>query len=140
MINRLKFLFPRPAFLFLLILTFSSATLAEETPLKIHYRLAMSQPNLHLFEVNIDVDIAAAANVDSLDFQMAKWSPGRYAVFDFAKNVQEVSANSRCAPNLECEQIILPITPDQGQTANASQQINIVLNWFTELQQRVPVR
>jgi eukaryotic-like serine/threonine-protein kinase len=36
--------------------------------------------------------------------------------------------------------IILPITPDQGQTANPSQQINIVLNWFTELQQRVPVR
>ena len=96
MTNRLKFLVPRTAFLFLVLLTLSSATPAQETPLQIHYRLAMSQPNLHLFEVNIDVDIPAEANVDSLDFQMAKWSPGRYAVFDFAKNVQEVSATVSC--------------------------------------------
>ncbi len=50
----------------------------------------MSQPGSHLFEVSIDVDVPAEAKPESLDFQMARWSPGRYAVFDFAKNVQEV--------------------------------------------------
>ena len=50
----------------------------------------MSHPNSHLFEVSIDVDLPAEAKPESLDFQMAKWSPGRYAVFDFAKNVQDV--------------------------------------------------
>src|SRR5438552_7748481 len=47
---------------------------------------------------------------------MPKWSPGRYAVFDFAKNVQEVQAGSLCAPNLECEQVILPVTRVDDQT------------------------
>ncbi|MEK6333921.1 MAG: PDZ domain-containing protein [Acidobacteriota bacterium] len=125
MINRLKFHFPRAAFLFLLFLAFSSATLAAETPLKIHYRLAMSQPNLHLFEVNIDVDIPAEANVDSLDFQMARWSPGRYAVFDFAKNVQEVSASVSCLTQYDergnplpktCPSSVVPIFRVDNQT------------------------
>jgi predicted metalloprotease with PDZ domain len=116
MINRLRALIPRTAFLSLLLLAGSIATLGQEAPLKISYRLAMPNPNSHLFEVTIDVDIPAASKIESVDLQMAKWSPGRYAVFDFAKNVQEVGATSRCSPNLECERIILPITRVDDQT------------------------
>jgi len=59
----------------------------QERPLSsITYRLSMSRPQSHLFEVAIEVELPESAP-ESLDFQ--KWSPGRYAVFDFAKNVQE---------------------------------------------------
>src|SRR5947199_10068910 len=60
----------------------------------ITYRLAMSSPATHLFEVKIDATMAEGSSTDHLDFQMPKWSPGRYSVFDFAKNVQEVRAIS----------------------------------------------
>ena len=33
-----------------------------------------------------------------------------------------------------------PNAPGETQTRHAQQQINVVLNWFTELQQRVPVK
>src|SRR3954469_18742079 len=58
----------------------------------INYRLLMPRPASHLFEVRIEVALAEGSSADHLDFQMPKWSPGRYAVFDFAKNVQEVRA------------------------------------------------
>src|SRR5687768_14623248 len=80
----------------LLTLVFSAS--AQERPLKIDYRLAMSQPSSHLFEVAIEVQLPADRTPESLDFQMAKWSPGRYAVFDFAKNVQEAEAIAGVEP------------------------------------------
>src|SRR5258708_11263598 len=92
MINKLKVSIAHVASLTLLLLTISVAVVGQDEPLKIHYHLAMPHPSSHLFEVSIDVDIPAAARIESLDFQMPKWSPGRYAVFDFAKNVQEVHA------------------------------------------------
>jgi len=100
----------------LFLLATSIAALGQEQPLRIKYWLAMSHPNSHLFEVNIEVEVPSEAKLESLDFQMPKWSPGRYAVFDFAKNVQEVRAGSLCPPNLECEQVILPVTRVDDQT------------------------
>jgi predicted metalloprotease with PDZ domain len=68
---------------------------AQEPPLRsITYRLSMSRPVSHLFEVAIIVELPAELKDKSLQFQMAKWSPGRYAVFDFAKNVQEFRADA----------------------------------------------
>jgi predicted metalloprotease with PDZ domain len=79
------------ALAFLVIL--SGAALAQEPPLRsITYRLSMSRPVSHLFEVAIIVELPAELKDKPLEFQMAKWSPGRYGVFDFAKNVQEVRA------------------------------------------------
>ena len=67
---------------------------AQEPPLKsITYRLSMSRPVSHLFEVQIIVELPEQLKDKPLQFQMSKWSPGRYAVFDFAKNVQEFRAN-----------------------------------------------
>jgi predicted metalloprotease with PDZ domain len=54
---------------------------------KISYTISMPEPASHLFEVRVDV--GGLAGADHVDFQMPRWSPGRYAVFDFAKNVQE---------------------------------------------------
>ena len=61
---------------------------------RISYRLAMPQPATHLFEVSIDVQAPAAGAQPQIDFQMPRWQPGRYAIADFAKNVQEFRARS----------------------------------------------
>ena len=71
------------------------------------YRLSMSLPMSHLFEVKIEVELPDGAN-QSLDFQMPRWSPGRYAVFDFAKNVQEVWAASGICPRNQGRELTPP--------------------------------
>jgi predicted metalloprotease with PDZ domain len=76
-----------------LIALTSGVAAAQEPPLRsITYRLSMPRPVSHLFEVAIIVELPEQLKDKPLQFQMAKWSPGRYAVFDFAKNVQEVRA------------------------------------------------
>ena len=75
------------------LLIFSGVALAQEPPLKsITYRLSMSRPQSHLFEVAILIELPDQLKDKPLLLQMAKWSPGRYGVFDFAKNVQEFRA------------------------------------------------
>jgi len=55
----------------------------------------MSRPTSHLFEVIVTIAVPDESRNKPLQLQMAKWSPGRYGVFDFAKNVQEFRANGR---------------------------------------------
>ena len=105
----------------LLLATFSIVS-AQQPPLRsVTYRLSMSLPNSHLFEVKIEVELPDGAN-QYLDFQMPRWSPGRYAVFDFAKNVQEVWAASGICPTQQgqgtpvCRQAPLPVTRIDNQT------------------------
>jgi predicted metalloprotease with PDZ domain len=57
--------------------------------LALHYRLVLARPTAHLVEVEIDVK---GATDPEMDFAMPAWSPGRYAIYDFAKNVQEFTA------------------------------------------------
>jgi predicted metalloprotease with PDZ domain len=87
----------RSAIVFALVALCSVAASAIEQDARlasISYELAMPRPVSHLFEVRIEVELAEGSSAAYLDFQMPKWSPGRYSVFDFAKNVQEVSAIS----------------------------------------------
>ena len=78
------------------LIILSGVAAAQEPPLKsITYNLSMSRPTSHLFEVAIAVELPTEQTNKPLQFQMAKWSPGRYAVFDFAKNVQEFRANGQ---------------------------------------------
>jgi predicted metalloprotease with PDZ domain len=110
------------------ILVLASVTLAsaqqEKALRSITYRLSMSRPVSHLFEVTMEIELAENANSGWLDFQMAKWSPGRYAVFDFAKNVQEVHAASPICPSknlnegarVTCRPVSLPVTRVDDQT------------------------
>ena len=95
-----------------------SVAVAQDQPLRsITYRLAMSRPVSHLFEVKIEVELADNASAESLDFQMPKWSPGRYAVFDFAKNVQELRAAAGiCPPMSRCDLASRPVTRVDDQT------------------------
>lgn len=100
-----------------LILLLGGIVSAQDQSLRsITYRLSMSRPNSHVFEVKVEVETPIDFAGPSLDFQMPKWSPGRYAVFDFAKNVQEVSARSVCPPEVECEFVKLPVTRIDDQT------------------------
>lgn len=116
----------------LLVTLFAAAgpavfALPDEQPLKsITYRLAMSRPASHLFEVTIEIELPENSDRQSLDFQMSKWSPGRYAVFDFAKNVQQVYAATPVCPRLEdqknnqaqttCRPASLPVIRIDDQT------------------------
>ena len=70
----------------------SNAPLAaglDSTPLELNYHLRLSHPSMHLVEVRIDV---ARVSSPSIDFVLPAWSPGRYAIYNFAKNVQEFEA------------------------------------------------
>jgi predicted metalloprotease with PDZ domain len=60
-----------------------------ETPLQLEYHLRIARPSTHLAEVEID---ARGVRAPALDFVLPAWSPGRYAIYDFAKNVQEFEA------------------------------------------------
>ena len=95
---------------------------AQDQPLKLNYRLGMSQPSSHLFEVTIEVEVPPSWTPESLDFQMPKWSPGRYAVFDFAKNVQQFQAlGGICPPvNMRCVLPDFPVARVDEQTWRVS--------------------
>src|SRR5438045_8519044 len=83
----------------------------------INYRLMMPRPASHLFRGNVEVELAQGTAADYLDFQMPKWSPGRYSVFDFAKNVQEVEAAAGiCPPHGRCDMAMRPVTRLDDQT------------------------
>ena len=106
----------------ILFFNFSAVLTARAQPLKsITYRLSMSRPNSHLFEVAIEVELPDALKDKAIDFQMPKWSPGRYAVFDFAKNVQEFhAAAGTCPPNALCDLAMRPVTRVDDQTWRVS--------------------
>jgi predicted metalloprotease with PDZ domain len=78
--------------LFLLVTVVGPLRAAEEpagSPLQLEYHLVLAHPNLHLVTVEIT---ASKVSADFVDFVMPAWSPGRYAIYDFAKNVQEFEA------------------------------------------------
>jgi len=57
--------------------------------LGLQYHLRLLRPTTHIMDVEID-----AANVSGpfLDFKLPAWAPGRYAIYNFAKNVQQFQA------------------------------------------------
>ncbi len=59
--------------------------------LRIAYRVAMPVPASHLFEVEMDVD---GVRGTTLPLQLPVWSTGRYARFDFAKNIQDLKVTT----------------------------------------------
>ncbi|HLL15222.1 MAG TPA: hypothetical protein VK388_09175 [Pyrinomonadaceae bacterium] len=106
----------RAPFVFSLLILLCTTTAAQEDDrYNISYELSMSNPASHLFEVTLTVEPPKGA--EAIDFQMPRWSPGRYAVFDFAKNVQEVRAETSCPPAGTCPQgSVLPVTRLDTQT------------------------
>lgn len=111
--------------LFALLALAASHARAQDTSApayRISYRLSMPNPASHLFEVQVSV--SGIRGADHVDFQMPRWSPGRYAVFDFAKNVQEArytpdaaDGATRPAERLDTQTWRVPVHAS-GQTAN----------------------
>src|SRR5262245_31911901 len=100
-----------------LILLFCSLAAAQQPFKSITYRLSMSRTNSHLFEVTVEVELPEELRNKSVEFQMPKWSPGRYAVFDFAKNVQEFRAvGGICPPPAVCKMAPRQVTRVDDQT------------------------
>lgn len=58
-------------------------------PLDLTYTVRVDRPTTHLVEIEI---VARQVETANLQFVMPAWGPGRYAIYDFAKNVQEFSA------------------------------------------------
>jgi len=81
---------PRISSLATTLLFFASLSIGVQdglsAPLELQYRLRLWRPTTHLVEVQIT---AAKVAQPALDFVMPAWAPGRYAIYDFAKNVQE---------------------------------------------------
>ncbi|GMT96336.1 PDZ domain-containing protein [Corallococcus caeni] len=57
-------------------------------PLAVRYHVAMPRPHAHLFEV----EAAFPAGPDVLDAVMPVWTPGSYLVREYARQVQDVTA------------------------------------------------
>ena len=62
--------------------------IASATSYDIGYRIAMPDPTTHFFEVTIVIGRVADSVVR---LQMPVWSPGRYARFDFARTLQDLT-------------------------------------------------
>ncbi len=56
----------------------------------IHYQVAMPQPESHLFEVTLQVQ---SWQQRMLDLKMPVWTPGSYLVREYAKHLQDFSAD-----------------------------------------------
>ncbi|MBE9046114.1 M61 family metallopeptidase [Pleurocapsales cyanobacterium LEGE 10410] len=55
----------------------------------LYYRVAMSQPASHLFEVTLQIDNWRST---TLDLKMPVWTPGSYLVREYARHVQDFVA------------------------------------------------
>ncbi len=78
---------PRAVLALACLALISPAALART--LELSYRLSLAHPANHILEVQTT---AGQVTSPTLEFQMPSWSPGRYAIYDFSKNVQEFEA------------------------------------------------
>jgi predicted metalloprotease with PDZ domain len=118
------------------VILFGSVVAAQEPPLRsVSYQLSMSRPVSHLFEVQIVVELPEQLKTKPVQFQMPKWSPGRYAVFDFAKNVQEFHANG---PITRVDDQTWSVAPRGSSTLTISYKVfaNDLSGTFSQLDNR----
>ena len=66
-----------------------AAEVLAPRPLELLYTVQVEHPTTHM--VGIDI-VAHQVESTELKFVIPAWAPGRYAIYDFAKNVQEFSA------------------------------------------------
>ena len=62
---------------------------------KITYTIAMPQPHTHLYEVSVEASGLSGAQAD---FVLPTWTPGSYMVREYARHVQEFSAEADGRP------------------------------------------
>jgi len=103
--------------------------------LNLEYRLGMSAPASHLFEVTIT---AKGVTTPALDLAMPAWSPGRYVIYDFAKNVQEfqaVSGNNKPLKFYKTDKQTWRVQTDGASTVRVSYKLfaNTLNGTFSQL-------
>jgi predicted metalloprotease with PDZ domain len=69
---------------------------------KLAYRIAMSQPQTHLFEVTLTVSNWQG---ESLDVKMPVWTPGSYLVREYSRQLQDFKAIDRHGQTLTTTKI-----------------------------------
>ncbi|WP_430686130.1 M61 family metallopeptidase [Leptolyngbya sp. AN02str] len=69
--------------------------LQSQTNVGLHYQVAMSNPESHLFEVTLTI---SGWRSPQLDLKMPVWTPGSYLVREYARHVQEFAATSQGQP------------------------------------------
>ena len=69
--------------------TITAPTIAQDNLPKLTYKIAMSQPQTHLFEIELTV---TNWERDLLDLKMPVWTPGSYLVREYAKQLQDLIA------------------------------------------------
>lgn len=62
---------------------------------RIHYRVAMPRPDSHLFEVTMTVERPGGPWINLV---MPSWTPGSYLIREYARHVQELSAEADGQP------------------------------------------
>ncbi len=68
----------------------------------ITYTLSLGDPAAHLFSIEITAPVDGATHVD---LEMPAWSPGRYYIYDFARNLQELGASDEQGRPLAVDKI-----------------------------------
>ncbi len=69
----------------------AAAQISVPRPLTIAYHLILKRPTAHLMQVEITV---GNISTPSVEFVLPRWAPGRYAIYNFAKNVQQFEATN----------------------------------------------
>ncbi|MEM6403260.1 MAG: M61 family metallopeptidase [Cyanobacteria bacterium P01_D01_bin.116] len=68
-----------------------SQSSTKQDKVTINYQVAMSNPQMHLFEVTLHLE---DYSLSTLDLKMPVWTPGSYLVREYAKHLQDFSAVS----------------------------------------------
>jgi len=85
-----------------LLLLFSLATQEVSAQIRLEYKLSMSKPYTHYFEVETKV---TGLKKNYIDFVMPVWAPGSYLIRDFPKNIEFFKASDGKGNNLKFEKI-----------------------------------
>ncbi|MBW4471045.1 MAG: M61 family metallopeptidase [Stenomitos rutilans HA7619-LM2] len=72
----------------------ASQPLPNSLPLQLHYKVAMPEPETHLFEVCLHVTGWHHDQGTLLDLKMPVWTPGSYLVREYARHLQDFGAAS----------------------------------------------
>src|SRR5438046_1277800 len=69
---------------------------------RVEYKLSVSRPVSHIYDVEMEI---LGIRSGTVDVAMPAWAPGDYRIRDFARNVQEFSAESAKNAKLVWKQI-----------------------------------
>src|SRR5678816_2716331 len=75
---------------------------AAQTPVDISFKVAMSRPHTHLFEIDIAIKRTTNGPQEEL-LVMPVWTPGSYLIREFERQVQDFVASDAAGQSLKWE-------------------------------------